>query len=141
MRNLSGRLEQNQTPFGIRRLHAAAAGFLGAADAWADAATEAHEAYDRGTRAYRKGDYATARLADLTADAGAALDYLRNRPDVDPARTGVLGHSEGGVYTASLLEAGAPIAFAVGMAAPATNGIDLLVAQNGAIVQIGRAHV
>jgi dienelactone hydrolase len=93
---------------------------------------------DRGTAA-STGDYAAARLADLTADAGAALDYLRGRPDVDPSRTGVLGHSEGGVYTASLIEAGAPIAFAVGLATPATNGVDLLVAQNGAIVRSGGA--
>lgn len=102
----------------------------------ADALTRAGVAVlrydDRGTAA-STGDYAEARLADLTADAQAAFDYLRSRPEIDPARTGVLGHSEGGVYVASLIEAGSPIAFAVGMAAPATNGVDLLIAQNGAI--------
>jgi len=40
-----------------------------AADAWGDAATEAHEAYDRGTRAYRRGDYATAAREYAAADA------------------------------------------------------------------------
>ncbi|HEX8790828.1 MAG TPA: hypothetical protein VF765_07735 [Polyangiaceae bacterium] len=52
-------------------LLAAVAGAVGAmpADAWADAATEAHEAYDRGTRAYRKGDYATAAREYAAADA------------------------------------------------------------------------
>jgi dienelactone hydrolase len=89
---------------------------------------------DRGT-AQSTGDYTTARLADLTADAQAAFDFLRARPEIDPARTGVLGHSEGGIYTASLIEAGAPIAFAVALAGPATNGVDLMVAQNGAIVR------
>lgn len=104
----------------------------------ADALTRAGVAVlrydDRGT-AKSTGDYSTARLADLTADARAALDYLRSRPEIDPARTGVLGHSEGGIYTASLIEAGAPIAFAVALAAPATNGVDLMVAQNGAITR------
>jgi hypothetical protein len=40
-----------------------------ATNAWADAATEAHEAYDRGTRAYRRGDYATAAREYAAADA------------------------------------------------------------------------
>lgn len=93
---------------------------------------------DRGT-AQSTGDYTTARLADLTADAEAAFAYLRSRPEIDPARTGVLGHSEGGIYTASLIEAGAPIAFAVALAGPATNGVDLMVAQNGAIARSGGA--
>jgi uncharacterized protein len=89
---------------------------------------------DRGTAA-STGTFTTAGLADFTADAGAALAFLRDRPEVDPARVGVLGHSEGGVYIASLIEAGEPLAFAVGMAAPATNGVDVFVAQNGALVR------
>lgn len=91
---------------------------------------------DRGTNE-STGDYAAAGLADLTADAAAALAYLRARPDVDPARTGALGHSEGGVMLASLIEAGEPLAFAVGMASPATSGLEVLVAQNGALLRSG----
>jgi uncharacterized protein len=89
---------------------------------------------DRGT-AKSTGDYATAGIPDLTADASAAVDYLRARPEVDPARVGLLGHSEGGIILASLLEGGAPLAFGVSMAGPAANGVDLLVAQNGAILR------
>jgi hypothetical protein len=49
-------------------LLAAAAGAV-SGDAWGDTATQAHEAYDRGTRAYRKGDYATAAREYAAADA------------------------------------------------------------------------
>lgn len=46
-----------------------AAGCAAGGDAWGDAATEAHEAYDRGTRAYRRGDYPTAAREYAAADA------------------------------------------------------------------------
>jgi len=88
---------------------------------------------DRGV-AESTGDYAGAALSDFTDDLAAALAWVRERPEVDAARTGVLGHSEGGVYIASLIETGEPLAFAVGVAPPATNGVDLLVEQNGAIL-------
>ncbi|MFN8623086.1 MAG: alpha/beta fold hydrolase, partial [Chloroflexota bacterium] len=89
---------------------------------------------DRGT-AKSTGSYANAGLADLTADAAAAVAYLRARPEIDPAKVGLLGHSEGGIILASLLEQGAPLAFGVSMAGPAAKGADLLVAQNGAILR------
>jgi dienelactone hydrolase len=93
---------------------------------------------DRGVAA-STGDHAAASLDDFTADLAAALAWLRDRPEADPDRVGVLGHSEGGVYIASLIEAGEPLAFAVGMAAPATEGVALMVAQNIAIARSGGA--
>lgn len=50
----------------------------------------------------------------LAADAYAALEYLRSRPDVDADRIVIYGHSMGGVYAmaagALAHEAGAPVA-------------------------------
>jgi uncharacterized protein len=43
------------------------------------------------------GDFASATTLDLAGDAAAALDWLRNHPEVDAGSTGVLGHSEGGL--------------------------------------------
>lgn len=50
----------------------------------------------------------------LAADAYAALQYLRSRPDVDPDRIVIYGHSMGGVYAmaagALANESGKPVA-------------------------------
>jgi fermentation-respiration switch protein FrsA (DUF1100 family) len=50
----------------------------------------------------------------LAADAYAAVQYLRSRPDVDPDRIVIYGHSMGGVYAmaagALAQEAGTPVA-------------------------------
>lgn len=67
---------------------------------------------------------------DVLADdalAGAAL--LRGRPDVDPARVGLFGHSEGG-YLAPLAAQRGDVAFAVLMAGPAVSGGEVLIEQN-----------
>jgi dienelactone hydrolase len=62
------------------------------------------------------------------ADIGAALAHLRGRPELDPARVGLLGHSEGG-YLAPLAAQRLPgtVAFAVLLAGPAVPGEDVLV--------------
>jgi dienelactone hydrolase len=39
----------------------------------------------------------TATSADLAGDVRAALAWLRARPEIDPARLGLVGHSEGGI--------------------------------------------
>ena len=74
----------------------------------ADALTSAGVAVlrydDRGVGG-SSGDYAAATIDDLAGDGRAALEYLRSRVDIDPARIGLLGHSEGGLYAAQLAAA------------------------------------
>ena len=89
---------------------------------------------DRGT-ARSTGGYDTATLADFTADGAAALAYLRTRSEIDPARVGILGHSEGGAYIASIAAGDPDVAFVVGLAPMVRAGVDLLVDQNGAIAR------
>ncbi len=89
---------------------------------------------DRGTAA-STGDHASATLLDFTADGSAALAYLRSRPEVDPARTGVLGHSEGGAYIATIAADDPSVAFVVGLAPMVRPGIDLMVDQSRAIAR------
>lgn len=43
------------------------------------------------------GDPSRATTADLADDTRAALSWLRARAEVDPARVGLVGHSEGGI--------------------------------------------
>ncbi|WP_280235485.1 alpha/beta hydrolase family protein [Nocardia cyriacigeorgica] len=77
---------------------------------------------------------------DLAADAAAGLAYLRTRPDIDPARIGLFGHSEGG-YLAPLIASkpDSGVAFAILMAGPSVPGGDVLIEQNRALVAAGGA--
>jgi len=83
------------------------------------------------------GDYGSATIEDLAADARAAIDYLETRADVDPSRIGLLGHSEGGLYAAMLGASDPRVAF-IGMMAPAViDGVDLIVQQDMDLVRSG----
>ncbi|GAC1381492.1 MAG: hypothetical protein NVS3B25_14950 [Hymenobacter sp.] len=71
----------------------------------------------------------TATLADRAADAIAALNYLRTRPQVDVTRLGLIGHGTGG--NVALLAGAQPLAptFVVALAAAGLSGRELLAAQ------------
>ncbi|MFN3242602.1 MAG: alpha/beta hydrolase family protein [Planctomycetota bacterium] len=89
---------------------------------------------DRGT-AGSTGDFAAATSADFAVDARAALRYLRTRDDIDHARMGLIGHSEGGLI-APMVAAGPDrdlVAFAVLLAPPAVNIRDVITRQSALI--------
>ena len=67
--------------------------------------------------------------ADRVHDAQAGLGYLRVQPTVDPARTGLIGHGEGG--NVALLAAAQPVppSFVVTLAASGLTGFELLASQ------------
>lgn len=104
----------------------------------ADALTRAGVAVlrydDRGVGA-STGDHAAATLADLTSDGRAAIDYLEARADVDPGRIGMLGHSEGAIYAATLAATDPRVAWVVALAPPAVDGVSLLASQAEAIAR------
>lgn len=68
---------------------------------------------------------------DLVGDALAGIDFMAARPEVDPARLGFFGHSEGG-YLGPLAAQRAPdkAKFVIMMAGPAVSGTDVLLEQN-----------
>jgi pimeloyl-ACP methyl ester carboxylesterase len=74
-------------------------------------------------------------ISDFAADGAAAFAYLRTRPEVDPARTGVLGHSEGGIYAATIAADVPGVAFVIGLAPAVGNGLELIVEQTEAIMR------
>ena len=104
--------------------------FLLLADALTRAGTAVLRVDDRGVGG-SAGSTADSTYDDLVADVGAGLAYLRGRAEVDPARVGLLGHSEGG-YLAPLAAQRLPgaVAFTVLLAGPAVTGEDVLVEQN-----------
>jgi uncharacterized protein len=75
------------------------------------------------------GDHASATTVDLAADVAAALSALRARDDVDAARVGLLGHSEGGVIAAMVAARDPEVAFVISMAGSAVPYAELVVAQ------------
>jgi uncharacterized protein len=73
------------------------------------------------------GSYDGSSYDDLASDVLAEVAYLADRPDIDPARIGLLGHSEGG-YLAPLAVSRSQdmVAFVVLLSAPAVSGADLV---------------
>jgi len=84
------------------------------------------------------GDHERATTADLADDLEAGVAYLRARPDVDPERVGVLGHSEGGLIVAMVAARAPEVAFVVAMAAPAVPYAEGVVKQVERIAETSR---
>lgn len=104
--------------------------FLVLADALTRAGYAVLRTDDRGVGG-SGGDYSRATYEDLTTDVLAGVAHLATRPDIDPARIGLLGHSEGGsLAPLAVREARGAVAFTVLMAGPAVSGEDVLVRQN-----------
>jgi pimeloyl-ACP methyl ester carboxylesterase len=82
--------------------------------------------YDKRGVGASSGDYKSTGLYDNVADAGAAVDTLRARPDIDPDRLFVIGHSEGALIAAELAAADPSLAGVVLLAGTATPGEDVL---------------
>jgi len=75
------------------------------------------------------GDFAAATTADFATDVEAAVAYLKTRPEVDPHRIGLAGHSEGGVIAPMVAARNGDIAFIVMLAGSGVPGDQIIVAQ------------
>jgi uncharacterized protein len=66
-----------------------------------------------------EGHWETQSFFDRAADALAGVRYLKSRPDIDSARVGLCGHSQGGwIVQLAAAEAPADVAFIVSLAGP-----------------------
>jgi uncharacterized protein len=115
----SGAQDRDDTGGGVRP-------FRVLADALTGAGFAVLRCDDRGVGG-SAGDYPASTYDDLTSDVLAEVSFLANRPDVDPARIGLLGHSEGG-YLAPLAVSRSQdmVAFVVLLSPPAVSGTELL---------------
>ena len=77
--------------------------------------------------------FAVATTPDFASDALAAVAFLKTRPDVDPERIGLVGHSEGAIVAPMAANQRGDVAFAVLLASTGVNGRELLVMQAKAI--------
>jgi hypothetical protein len=87
---------------------------------------------DRGFGA--PGKMMAATSADFAADVNAQAHFLRGRPDIDPQRVGLFGHSEGGLI-APMAQREGKFAFMVLMAGTAVKGEDVILEQMARIAR------
>ena len=92
---------------------------------------------DRGAGGSEAGDPAAALIPNFATDVAAGVAFLRGRPEIDPARIGLIGHSEGGMIAPLVAAQDPRIAFLVLMAAPGVDGVTLLLSQNRALFTAG----
>lgn len=83
---------------------------------------------DRGVGGSDAGP-ATATSADFADDIRAALAWLRTRPNVDPRRLGVVGHSEGGMIAPMVAATDTTLRAVVIIAGTASRGDSILEMQ------------
>ena len=93
--------------------------------------------YDKRGTAQSTGNYQQASMQDFAGDAQAALAFLKSRKEIDPKRTGILGHSEGGILAAMVAAHGSEVNWLVLLAAPATTGERTLLKQSELIARTG----
>lgn len=81
------------------------------------------------------GRFSDATSADFAGDVNTSLDYLLARPETDKTKTGLIGHSEGGMIAPMVAAGRSDISFLVLLAAPGINAVELMAEQNDAILQ------
>lgn len=95
--------------------------------------------YDKRGVAKSTGAYALATTDDFAADAAAAVAYLRSRPDIDPHRVGLIGHSEGGVIAPIVAARDPGLKFVVMMAGTGIPG-RILLAEQARLISIANGE-
>lgn len=118
----SGLQDRDETVFGHKP-------FLVLADHLARHGIASLRVDDRGTGG-STGEVMQATSADFARDAQASLARLKSEAGIDPARVGVMGHSEGGLIAAMLAADPAnQIAFMVMLAGPGLDGVRVVTSQ------------
>lgn len=124
----SGPQDRDETLFGHKP-------FLVIADALARAGIAVLRYDDRGVGA-STGRFEGTTTHEFATDADEATEWLRRQPEIDPARIGIIGHSEGGLIAPLVAmwqwEGGDPakaISFVVLIAGPGVSGRELLPLQ------------
>lgn len=118
----SGPVDRDETVAGV-------AIFAQLANAMADAGFVVIR-YDKRGIGQSGGREESATITDFSDDVRAVVKYLEKRPDVDPKRIAVVGHSEGGfVSMLAASEEKKKIAALALVATPGTTGADLVLEQ------------
>jgi fermentation-respiration switch protein FrsA (DUF1100 family) len=117
----SGAQDRDETIFGHKP-------FLVLADYLAKRGVAVLRFDDRGV-GDSEGDFSKATTFDFAQDALAAVAYLKTRPEIDPKRIGIGGHSEGAIVAPLAAVESEDAAFVVMLAGTAMNGAEILYRQ------------
>jgi hypothetical protein len=83
-----------------------------------------------------KGNAANSTSLSFADDAAAAVSYLLGRPEINPKKIGLAGHSEGGLIAPIVASKNNNIAFIVSLAGPGVSGYDILSKQTRDILAV-----
>jgi pimeloyl-ACP methyl ester carboxylesterase len=81
------------------------------------------------------GNTAKSTSDDFAGDVRAGLAFLKTRPEIDPKRLGLIGHSEGGIIAPMVATRSPDIAFIVLMAGTGLPGEEILYLQGQSILK------
>lgn len=90
---------------------------------------------DRGT-GQSTGEVKNATTADFAIDVKTSLDYLESLPQADRKKTGLLGHSEGGLIAEMVASRRRDVSFIILLAAPGIKIARLMEEQKAAIDRV-----
>lgn len=90
---------------------------------------------DRGTGA-SSGNFENATTADFATDVEAAINYLKSRPEINPNKIGLIGHSEGGIIAPMVAASSSDVNFIVMLAGTGIPGDELILLQQELTGQI-----
>lgn len=76
------------------------------------------------------GNLAQSTSEDFAGNVLAAVAYLKTRKEIDPARIGLLGHSEGGLVAPLAATRSRDVAFIVLMSGPSLSGERIMLEEN-----------
>jgi hypothetical protein len=82
------------------------------------------------------GSFSAATSEDFATDANAAIAFLEARPDVDPSKLGVIGHSEGGVVGPLAAVSNPSIDFLIMLAGPGQDFVDIMLSQRRSMAAV-----
>ncbi|MBZ0199418.1 MAG: alpha/beta hydrolase [Ignavibacteriaceae bacterium] len=82
-----------------------------------------------------EGDFSKAISTDFVSDAVSAVEYLSNRNDINSAKIGMMGHSEGGMIAPMAANESNKISYIVLLAGPGTTGEQILIDQSRLILK------
>ncbi|MDR3709050.1 MAG: alpha/beta fold hydrolase [Capsulimonadaceae bacterium] len=89
--------------------------------------------YDKRGTHLSTGDYGSATTEDFAVDALAAVKFAKSRKEINPARIGMIGHSEGGAIAPMCAAKSPDIAFIVLLAGLGTRGDHVILWQTAAM--------